>query len=100
MYKGGILHTEGSWDVSLSLQRLATPWTSSGPGFFSRQVQESFLFSAASRPALEATQRIIQWIPVALSLGAKRSEREAEHSAPSSAEIKNAWSYTSIPSFN
>jgi len=29
--------------------------------------------------------------------GLKRLEPEAEHSAPSSAEVKNAWSYTSTP---
>jgi hypothetical protein len=33
----------------------------------------------------------------ALSLGAKRPGREADHSPPSSAEIKNAWIYTSNP---
>jgi hypothetical protein len=27
----------------------------------------------------------------------KRSGREADHSPPSIAEVKNAWSYTSIP---
>jgi hypothetical protein len=27
--------------------------------------------------------------------GVKRPEREADHSPPSSAEVKNAWSYTS-----
>jgi hypothetical protein len=30
-------------------------------------------------------------------LGVKRPEREADHSPPSSAEVKNAWSYTSTP---
>jgi hypothetical protein len=30
-------------------------------------------------------------------LGVKRSGREADHSPPSSAEVKNAWSYTSFP---
>jgi hypothetical protein len=35
--------------------------------------------------------------PRALSLGVKRSEREADHSPPSSAEVKNASSYTSTP---
>jgi hypothetical protein len=29
------------------------------------------------------------------SLGTKRPGREADHSPPSSAEVKNAWSYTS-----
>jgi hypothetical protein len=38
-----------------------------------------------------------QWIPGALSLGVKWPGREADHSPPSSAEVKNAWSYTSIP---
>jgi hypothetical protein len=33
------------------------------------------------------------------SLGIKREEREADHPPPSSAEFKNAWSYTSTPSY-
>jgi hypothetical protein len=37
------------------------------------------------------------WILGALSLGVKRPEREADNSPPSSAEVKNAWSYTSTP---
>jgi hypothetical protein len=32
----------------------------------------------------------------ALSQGIKRPGREVDHSPPSSAEVKNAWSYTSI----
>jgi len=38
---------------------------------------------------------IIQWVPGDLSLGVKRPGCEADQS-PSSAEFKNAWSYTSI----
>jgi hypothetical protein len=33
----------------------------------------------------------------ALSLGVKRPGRETDHSSPSSAEVKNAWRYTSTP---
>jgi len=33
----------------------------------------------------------------ALSLGVKRPGREADHSSPSSVEVKNAWSCTSTP---
>jgi hypothetical protein len=44
-----------------------------------------------------AHQPPIQWVPGALSLGVKRPRREADHSPPSSAEVKNAWSYTSTP---
>jgi hypothetical protein len=45
--------------------------------------------------ALGPTQPPIQLVPGALSLGIKRPLREADHSPPSSAEVKNAWSYTS-----
>jgi hypothetical protein len=37
--------------------------------FDSRQREENFLFSTASRPALRPTQTTIQWSPGALSLG-------------------------------
>jgi hypothetical protein len=56
-----------------------------------------FLFTTVSRPALGLTQPPIQWVPGALSLGVKRPGREAEHSPPSSAEVKNAWSYANCP---
>jgi hypothetical protein len=32
-----------------------------------------------------------------LTLGVEQPRREADHSAPSSAEVKNAWRHTSIP---
>jgi hypothetical protein len=54
-------------------------------------------FTTASRTILEPTQPPIQWAPGAFSLGVKRQGREAYHSPPSSAEVKNAWSYTSTP---
>jgi hypothetical protein len=47
-----------------------------------------FLFTTASRTALGPTQPRIQWVPGALSLGVKRPRREADHSPPSSAEVK------------
>jgi hypothetical protein len=47
-----------------------------------------FLFITASRTALGPTQPPIQWVPGAPSLGVKRPGREAEHSSPSSAEVK------------
>jgi hypothetical protein len=43
------------------------------------------------------TQPPIQWVPGALSLGVKWPGREVDHSPPSSAEVKNEWSYTSTP---
>jgi hypothetical protein len=47
-----------------------------------------FLFTTASRTALGPTQPPIQWVPGALSLGVKRLGREADHSPPSSFEVK------------
>jgi len=47
-----------------------------------------FLFTTASRPALEPTQR-----PLRVSFPGGK----ADHSPPSSTEIKNAWMYTSTP---
>jgi len=35
----------------------------------------------------------------ALSLEVKRPDQEADHSPPSSAEVKNAWSYKSTPQY-
>jgi hypothetical protein len=55
-----------------------------------------FLFGTTSRPTLGPTQPPIQWVPGALSPGIKRPDREADHSDPSSAEVKNAWSYGAI----
>jgi hypothetical protein len=37
----------------------------------------------------------MEWVPGVLSMGVKRPWRESDHSSPSSAEVKNAWTYTS-----
>jgi hypothetical protein len=58
-----------------------------------------FHFTTASRTALGPTQPPIQRVPWALSPGVKRPRREADHSPPSSSEVKNAWSYTSTPQY-
>jgi len=58
-----------------------------------------FLFVPAFRPVLRPGQPPIRWIPGALSLGLKRLRGETDHSCPSSAEVKNAWSYTSTTKF-
>jgi hypothetical protein len=56
-----------------------------------------FLFIIASTPAVEPTEPPIQWIPEALSVGVKRTGREADHSPPFSAEDNHAWSYAFTP---
>jgi hypothetical protein len=44
--------------------------------------------STASRTALGPSQPPIQWVPGVLSLGVKWTGLEADHSPPSSAEVK------------
>jgi hypothetical protein len=60
---------------------------------------EIFLFTTASRPALGPNQPLIQLVPGALSVGANRPGNETDHSPPSGAEVKNAWSYTFTPPY-
>jgi hypothetical protein len=69
-------------------------------GFESQEELRIFLFTTASRLALGLTQPPIQWAPGVLPLGVKRPGREADYSPPSSADVKNAWNYTSTPPIN
>jgi hypothetical protein len=64
-----------------------------GYGLDDRGTVKNFLFSTSSRPALGLSQPPIQWVPEALSPGAKRQGREADHSPPASDEVKKIWFY-------
>jgi hypothetical protein len=70
------------------VQNWATGWTIGILGFDSQRRLGLFIFTTASRTALGPAQPPIQWVPGALSLGIQRSGREADHSPPSSAEVK------------
>jgi hypothetical protein len=59
-------------------------------GFDSRRELRIFLFTTAFRMAVGPTHPPIQWISEALSLGVKLLGREADHSPPSSAEVKES----------
>jgi hypothetical protein len=67
--------------------------------FYSWRRLGIFLIATASGPALGSTQTPMQWIPEAFSFGVKLPGREADHSPPSSAEVKTTWSYTSTPPY-
>jgi len=58
-----------------------------------RVVMTGFFLVIASIPALGPSQPPIQWVQ-----GVKHPEREDDQPLPHSAEVKNAWSYTSTPS--
>jgi hypothetical protein len=56
--------------------------------YYSRRGLGIFLFTTAFRTVLGSTQPPIQWVPGNLSLGVKQPRREADHSPPSSTEVK------------
>jgi hypothetical protein len=74
--------------IAQSVWRWAAGCTIGVVGFDSRQGLGIFLFSTASRTVLVPNQPPIQWVPGVLSLEVKRPGREADHSPPSSAEVK------------
>jgi hypothetical protein len=61
-----------------------------GGGSSSPGSVKNFHSSISSRPALGSTQPPTKWVP-----GVKRQRREADHSLPTSAEVKKMWIYTS-----
>jgi hypothetical protein len=81
------LHNNSSsvWvGISHSVQRQATGWR-----FDLLKGSEIFLYFTGSRPALGPTQPPMQWIRGASSSGVKWPVRAADHSPPSSIEMKN-----------
>ena len=56
-----------------------------------------FLFCKRSIPPLRHNQPSIQWIKGALSPEVRWPATEADQSLLLSAEVKNEWSYNSIP---
>jgi hypothetical protein len=80
---------------SVTVLSFHVPYRLDDRGFECRQGLGIFLFTTASRPAVGSIQPPIQWVPGALSLGLKRQARQADHSPPSSAEVKNECSYNS-----
>jgi hypothetical protein len=65
--------------------------------FLARAMMGFFLFTTMSRPVLGPTQPPFHRVPGALSLEVEQLGHEFNHLPPSSAKIKNAWSYTSTP---
>jgi hypothetical protein len=77
---------------NLRLGRVRTGW----PGFdVWQELGGFFLFFTSSRSHPESIQPPIQYESGVYSPGVKRPGREANCSPPSTAEVKNSWSYTS-----
>jgi hypothetical protein len=60
---------------------------------------KNFLLSTSPRLVLKPIQPPIQWVLGALTMGVKQPERLADHSPPTSAEVKNTWIHTSTPPY-
>jgi hypothetical protein len=76
----------------------ATGWTPKGQSSNLGR-GKIFLLSTSSRPVLGLTQPPIQWVSGTLSPGVKRLGREADHSPPTSTEVKNKCIYTPTPPY-
>jgi hypothetical protein len=66
-------------------------------GFESRQGGGNFFLTTEFRTALGPTQPPIQWVPGALSLEIRWPGREADHSLPSSVEVKMSGAIPPLP---
>jgi hypothetical protein len=66
-------------------------------GCESQQIQEMFLCSNTSNPALRPTQLPTHWILGALFLVVQQPRHELEHSLSSSTKVNNDLRYTSTP---
>jgi hypothetical protein len=69
------------------------------PRFYSRQRQYYSLFSIASTPVLGPTQPPIQWVPRTFAPGIKRPGHQADHTSPSSAEVKDSGAIPPLPPY-
>jgi hypothetical protein len=56
-----------------------------------------FIFSIAFRPLVGSTQPHFQWVPGAVSPAVKRQNCEADHSPPSTEEVKNGGATPPLP---
>ena len=88
------------WDVDMRLNwdSVADVATRLGGGWYGVRISavlRDFSLFKKSRPALGPTQPLTQWVWGGSFMRVRRTGIQVVHSPPSSAEIKNAWSYTS-----
>jgi hypothetical protein len=83
------------WELGLLSWYSNGPWAG-WPGFDFWPCK-IFLFTTMSKLVRGLNQPPIQWVPETLSLGAKRQEREADHSPQSSVMVKNGGATPPLP---
>jgi hypothetical protein len=78
------------WVHRVGIVSIATRLLAGQSRVQARYGQETLLFSKTARPALGPTQPPIHWIS-----GVGQPEHEVSRSSPSTAKVKNEWSYNS-----
>jgi hypothetical protein len=74
-------------------------WLAMGRGGWNALVGTRFFFSPVHRLVPVPIKLPLQWAPRALSLEVKWLRCEVDHSTPTSANVKNTWSYISTPPY-
>jgi hypothetical protein len=80
------------------VQRLVAGWTIEGSEFESRYSQKLSLLNVVQTSS-GAHAASYPMDPGVLSMGVKLPGREADHSPPTSAEVKRTWIYTCTPRY-
>jgi hypothetical protein len=93
VFNCGVQKSERSRDSSISI---ATSYALDSQGLIPDR-GKIVIFSITYRSALWPTQPPSQWVPVAVSAGVTRQEREANQSPRSSAEVKNVGAILPLP---
>jgi hypothetical protein len=97
-YKGTVVQFEPNWaQVWLDHVRVHS-WSKLIVVYIRLYLCNTYIDRLASWMALEPTQPVRR-ILGALSPEVKRPGRKTDHSPPSIAKVKNAWSYTSTPPY-
>jgi hypothetical protein len=90
-----------TWGIWVSSVRIVSRLRDERPWFDFRKGKGFYIFATASKPVLGPIQPPVQGVHWAPPLGGriKRPGHKADHLLPSSAEIRNEWSYTSTPPY-
>jgi hypothetical protein len=92
-----LMHSQDLKGSRDSVVGIATDYGLDGRGVGVRFPVGPRIFSTPYRRAVSPTQHLTKWVPGALSPGVKRQGRDADHSPPTSAQVKKMWIYTPAP---
>jgi len=86
-------------EQSCLYSHMAMCWTTMELWLDSKQEQDMCLFSKVFRPLLGNIQPAIQQVLQAVSIRAKWSKHESDHSPPSGVKVKKVWGHFPTSSY-